>query len=37
MNDDAFENEVAMRLQMLQVERNIQSYELTRKDLETMI
>lgn len=30
MNDDAFENEVAMSLQMLQVNRTIQSYELTR-------
>lgn len=30
IKDDAFENEVAMSLQMLQVKRNIQIYELTR-------
>lgn len=32
MKDKAFENEVAMSLQMLQVKRNIQIYELTRNE-----
>ena len=32
MNNDAFENEVAMSLQMLPVTRNMQIYELTKNE-----
>lgn len=35
MKDDAFENEVAMSLHMLQVKRNILIYELTRYETMT--